>query len=313
MLTPSQLNKAIAHYLETDKDISNYSQLCRATSHAVDGDNLSFWRTKFREKYACKAGVPNKDLKQKYTLRSKWLYRGTGVKFVRGHGKDERQVVEILAEMINETFQGPAQLDEEGHPRCPNQVQLLKFIMDSRILLDKSRPPPPKKGQPTYVDQRLAAVKLMCAHFLFDLEGLNQYVFAVEESQQAVYAPTNEAPIYTGPSKTDVNLEWVLHCLNFFRHHMTNKHASQLCDKMRDLPASQKPSVWRGPLKNGSHPLGKYWKGTYAYLENPDLQKFRRMSEDKKKALRTEDIYFADMNVEEGQIQVCLALHVRFH
>jgi hypothetical protein len=149
----------------------------------------------------------------------------------------------------------------------------------------------------------LAAIKLMCSHFLFELEGAKHNVFAVEESQRIVYMATNTYPIYGGPKLTDVNMEWVLHCLHFFRHHMMNEEVATLYDAMSELSPQQKPSAWQEPLRSGSHPLGSHWKGTYAFLEAPEITKLRKLSAD-----QIADTYFCDKNVDEGKIQVCLPL-----
>jgi hypothetical protein len=143
-------------------------------------------------------------------------------------------------------------------------------------------------------------VKLVCSQFLFELEGAKHNVYAFEETQRIVYMPTNSTPLYRGPSLTDVNMDWFLHCLSFFRHHMLNADIGTLFDAMEELPAKQKPSAWQEPLRQGAYPLSKYWKGTYAYLEQPEVRTIRLLRED-----QVGDVYFCDKNVDEGKIQVC--------
>lgn len=125
-------------------------------------------------------------------------------------------------------------------------------------------------------------------------------MFAVEESQRAVYLPTNAAPLYTGPELKDVNMDWVLHCLNFFRHHMMEEEVATLFPAMEELSVTQKPSAWREPLRRGVQPLSKHWKGTYSYLESAEIERLRKLPAD-----RVGDEYFCDKNVDEGQVQVC--------
>lgn len=145
----------------------------------------------------------------------------------------------------------------------------------------------------------LAAVKLMCSHFLFELEDAQHNVFAIEESQRAVYLATNAAPIYVGPKLTTVNMDWVLHCLNFFRHHMMCEDTDTLFDNIRELSPNQKPSRWREPLREGAYPLSKHWKGTYSYLHWPEMKKLRALGPDE-----TLDEFISDKNIDEGKIQV---------
>jgi hypothetical protein len=145
----------------------------------------------------------------------------------------------------------------------------------------------------THVDDGLAAVKLMCSQFIFDLEGLQHNVFAFEDSQHAVYLSADDARLFEG---TRLNLKWMLHAMNFFRHHMMNEDAQTLCDKIEELDVTQKPSAWREQLTDGAQPLSRYWKGTYSFLDNIEVQKLRKQGPGRQ--------VFIDKNVDEGKIQV---------
>ncbi len=145
----------------------------------------------------------------------------------------------------------------------------------------------------------LAAVKLMCSHFLFNLDNAKHVVFGVEESQREVYLPTNKAPIYEGPDFTEINMPWLLHNFNFFRHHMLDEDAATLFGSIDALSTSQKPSAWRQPLQNGTYKLSKHWKGTYSYLDQPEIKKIRRMDPES-----VGHEFFIDKNIEDGKIQV---------
>jgi hypothetical protein len=177
---------------------------------------------------------------------------------------------------------------------------LKNFVLNSKLLLNTRRAPRPQRNEPDFVHSALAAVKLMCSHFLFELEGARHNVFGVEESQRIVYMSTNSAPIYQGPSKTNINMEWVLHCMHFFRHHMMNDEVATLHQAIDDLPPRQKPSAWQEPLRRGSYVLGNHWKGTYAFLDAPEIHKLRRLSPD-----QVGDTYLCDKNIDEGKVQVC--------
>jgi hypothetical protein len=146
-----------------------------------------------------------------------------------------------------------------------------------------------------HVDDGLAAVKLMCSQFVFNLEGLEHNIFAFEESQHAVYLSAAAAPLFS-KDHTKLNFGWMLHAMNFFRHHMMNEDAQTLFDKIEELDTIQKPSAWREQLENGARPLNKYWKGTYSFLENSEVQKLRRQGPGKQ--------VYIDKNVDEGKIQV---------
>jgi hypothetical protein len=174
-------------------------------------------------------------------------------------------------------------------------------VLNSQILLNNRRPPSAGRGEPNFVEPALAAIKLICSHFLFEIEGAKHNVFAVEESQRVVYMATNTAPMYKGPMQMEVNMEWILHCLHFFRHHMMNQDTATLYDAMGELSTRQKPSAWQEPLRKGSYALSSHWKGTYSFLDIPEVKRLRKLSPD-----QVGDEYFCDKNVDEGKVQVCM-------
>ena len=191
-------------------------------------------------------------------------------------------------------------MDSWARPRCMNQDILFDFVRNSKLLLHPRRPTRPPRKSPDYVHPALAAVKLMCSHFLFELDNVKHGFLGVEESQRVVYMATNSAPLYSGPTRTDLNMQWILHCMNFFRHHMMSQEAGTLYEVMNDLCAYEKPSAWQEQLHPGTAPLHKHWKGTYSYLDVSELAKLRRLSPD-----QLSDDFFPDKNVDEGKIQVC--------
>ncbi|KAF2002885.1 hypothetical protein P154DRAFT_618273 [Amniculicola lignicola CBS 123094] len=287
---PIELNKAIAHYLETDRDVCSYRLVCRATNDAIDGDRYSFWRTRFRETYAYDKSVPNGLLKKEYQRRQRCLRIGASIRFYNGHSKNERKVLRVLRDLIVQSFQSVHGFDGIGRPLCPNQVQLINFIQNSMNFLSIKRLRPGKDEQLT---PALAAIQIMCTHFLFHLQGKHD-IYAADVSQKAVYQSSQVTPIYLGFNKSTVNMEWVLHCLAFFRNHMVNPELGEMHTSIEDLCYKQRVSAWRKPLESGCYPLSKYWKGTYAYLDLHELEAIRESSEDQ---------VFMDKNIDQGAIQ----------
>jgi hypothetical protein len=96
------MNWAIASYLESDKDICAFRSICRQTRDAIEGNNHSFWRIKFREKYApAEKAKTNVDLKAIYQTRAKRLSRGASEDFqLQGHGKSELRLLDVLRSLI---------------------------------------------------------------------------------------------------------------------------------------------------------------------------------------------------------------------
>lgn len=158
-----------------------------------------------------------------------------------------------------------------------------------------------EKNDKKEINPMLAAVKIICSSLLFEHDDLKHHVFAIEQLQRVAYASTNKAPIYEGLNYHDVNMEWIMKCLDFFRYHMMNRETMTLSDAMEDLSAMQKPTAWQEPLKNGALPLSKHWKGTYSFLDPKEQIKLRALPED-----NDSDTYFCDKNIDEGKIQVRL-------
>ncbi|KAI4707779.1 hypothetical protein J4E89_007407 [Alternaria sp. Ai002NY15] len=301
---PIELNKAIAHELHDDKDIAAYKATCRATNDAIDADNLSFWRAKYREKYDFKAGPSNLNLRRVYQRRSRLFKYGLRYKFHYGTHQGERQVINMIKDMIIESYQGATEVDEHGRLRCKNHAHIVDFILKSHILNNDRRAPETQNGKMAYIDDGLAAVRLMCSQFIFNLEGLRHDVFAFEDSQHAVYLSSDKERLFTGVDHNKLNLRWMLHAMNFFRHHMMNEDAQTLFDRIDELDVTQKPSAWREQLTDGAKPLSRYWKGTYSFLENIEVQKLRKQGPGRQ--------VFIDKNVDEGKIQVDFQLGMAF-
>jgi hypothetical protein len=210
----------------------------------------------------------------------------------------------ILTYGFAESFGGTIEIDEYGRPRCKNQDRLFEFIISSKFLLQDRRTPPAiqrsDKAGAKEISPLLAAIRIVCSCLLFEHEDMKYHVFAIEQLQRAAYAASNKAPIFEGLHLTDINMDWTMKCLDFFRYHMINEDASTLSYTMEELSPLQKPTAWQGTLKNGAVPLSKTWKGTYSFLDPKEQRKLRNLSADD-----DSDAYFSDKNINEGKIQVC--------
>lgn len=181
---------------------------------------------------------------------------------------------------------------------------MFDFIKSSKILLQDRRAPPAiqksDRAGAKEISPLLAAIRIVCSCLLFEHEDMEYHVFAIEQLQRAAYAASTKAPIFEGLHFTDINMEWTMKCLDFFRYHMINEDASALSYTMEELSPLQKPTAWQGTLKNGALPLSKTWKGTYSFLDPKEQRKLRNLSADD-----NSDAYFTDKNIDEGKIQVC--------
>lgn len=83
-------------------------------------------------------------------------------------------------------------------------------------------------------------------------------------SQYQSYNTPARQPIFVGKFKQDINLRWLLHVVNFFKHHLTVADEGLLAHYYSDLEADQFPQPWEGRIKPGTSPLQTHWKGAYS-------------------------------------------------
>jgi hypothetical protein len=134
------------------------------------------------------------------------------------------------------------------------------------------------------------------------MEAPKYDIISFDDSQKMVYARMKDEPMFSkSHGDLQVNMTWTLNCLSFFRHHMVREEAQSLYASMEALSASEWPSAWREPLKDGCYRLSKQWKGTYSYLDTSELARLRRPN----RKNRDPEAYFIDKNIEDGgKIQV---------
>ncbi|OCL01286.1 hypothetical protein AOQ84DRAFT_404160 [Glonium stellatum] len=296
-ILPIELNKEIVGHLERDHDICAFRLVCRNTNYAVDGDGMSFWRYRFRQYYALgSAAISNTRLKRAYQKRRRWLNKGTGVEFKNGQTDHEIKTMEVLRDLINESFSGEIYDDKFGRPTCRNLFALEHFVRSSKNFTDVNRLGP--RG--ASLSPQLAVLQLMCAHFMLDENVVKEDVYSFDVSQKAVYESAKVAPIFHGFNDLQVNMEWALHVLNFFRYHMMRESENTLYAPFHDLSDLQKPLAWKKKLRDSSHTLGGDWMGTYAYLDRQEIQRIRANPPGLE--------IFMDKNVDSGRAIQCLRL-----
>ncbi|MCJ1436286.1 hypothetical protein MMC27_005664 [Xylographa pallens] len=78
-----------------------------------------------------------------------------------------------------------------------------------------------------------------------------------------------EFPLFTdGLLKSKLNLDNLLHIVNFFKYHITSYDEHSLHAGFHTLPDDEKPKAWDSPVKAGLQKLGTHWKGCSAHLHN---------------------------------------------
>jgi hypothetical protein len=140
---------------------------------------------------------------------------------------------------------------------------------------------------------------LLSAHTLDLTENASSNVYDWYQSQRVVYAAVSKRPIFGGLNNMEVDTDWALHLINFFRGHMLPLvgSTSTMYPYFAELAPNERPQMWNGKLSNSPDQIGKWWKGTYAYIEQDEVVWIRNKT--------TWNRIFQDKNVdEEDSIQM---------
>ncbi|KAB2575052.1 hypothetical protein DBV05_g6374 [Lasiodiplodia theobromae] len=309
-ILPVELNQHIALFLEHDKDLVNLRASCRAIKEAIDDDD-SLWFKRFHAMYDTPSGFnPNSpDYKTKirelYQKRSKYLVLYP-TRFRIGNTKKEQDTLKLVAGLINDSFNSSSWVFRnhdggEAELTCRNIEAFKDFVKRSGIIDDLFRPRPTRNHKangrcdPTTksYNHTLAAVQLMCTPSILTEPG---NIYGFEDSQVWAYATIRTAPIFGGFNKTEINMEWILHVMNFFKYHMRKHEENTLFEPFNKLNKAEQPSYWQSHIHNGPMALGVHWKGTYAYLDRDEMRQIRSGSRDGKVLI--------DRNVDHGDASI---------
>ncbi len=155
--------------------------------------------------------------------------------------------------------------DDNGNIKSLNLERIKNFAYDHDILQYVLLPKTSHPGKD--FSPFLRTIQVMLAHLQFD-HVLKTPTWGFPDSQKAVYESVRKEPIFVGPHKTEVNMQWVAHAVNFFKYHVTREDEGTLFpgyEELREAGMGIKP--WRKKLKRGVQTLGKRWRGTYGESE----------------------------------------------
>ena len=262
-LTPMQVAIAIAANL-SDKDVCALASVCKPLHQSIALDSSPLWRTFFNAQFdALAITIPNNVLRAQYQQRKAVLVKSRFANFTDGRSTAQKEALMILRDLLLQSYNGITGVVE----RSKNISTLYDFCRRSELLDHVLEPRLTRKTN------LLMAVQILLAHLSFDLT-LKTRAFGFLESQIAVYAPPRIKPIFVGRDRTEVNLEWVLNALNFFKYYLTSPTAA-LEHEYKSLENWEKVQCWKRPLKDGATPLGKEWRGAYAYLDSEEIDVMR--------------------------------------
>jgi hypothetical protein len=129
---------------------------------------------------------------------------------------------------------------------------------------------------PAREDLTRNAILLMLTPITMDIARMRagrDWVYNFPRSQAAAYASDALAPMFSADG-LQVNVEWCLHAVNFFRHHL-RAGDGVLRPHFDAMPPTAVPQMWAAPLSATYPELGRLWNGTYAYLDRRDVLALR--------------------------------------
>ncbi|KAK3716377.1 hypothetical protein LTR37_006527 [Vermiconidia calcicola] len=289
---PLETNQHIASLIEYDTDLCSFRLICHATNDAVEADSCSFWRRRFLGHFERPVGEPslwkgaegNLRFKKEYAKRRGCLKNGA--RFGSGETRRERECLEVVRALVVDSFSehNPAHAGDKIYSST-NMTHLLKFLRANNIL-NIFEPPKVKPSRFTTSTRRtdcsssstqqqpsllLRALQVLGAPMLLSFEPhLRNRHYAYPDSQALVYSTATTHPIFHGCYGLDVNMEYVLHNLNFWKYHMLREVEGTLFYAFQDLEGHERPRWWEGKLGQAGA-LGRKWKGSYAYVNREEI------------------------------------------
>ena len=122
---------------------------------------------------------------------------------------------------------------------------------------------------PEDLTPRYMAVVIAFSHLSFMVAGgLPVFeTFQYELSQRCVYAVWSDAPIFTIEHGSTINLNYMFHLFNFWKHNLTKRSDSESSWlTLHDYDQGQRPRAWDAPLKVGALPLKGRWMNAYGMI-----------------------------------------------
>ncbi|KAH0147949.1 hypothetical protein KCU67_g11653, partial [Aureobasidium melanogenum] len=224
-----QIRQSIAGYLD-DKSIASYRLICRSTKYALDEDECSFWRTQFLDTYDPSKETPtgtrsviNEWFKKQYQCRKR--IERQRFDFQAGNSQKELECLSLLKDLINESFDINPHNSKQPTAHSLNMDRLEKIVRATGLLECVFRRPyvRSKKSTP---NPTLLAIQLALSHLSLTASPTSRIAKAwgFSDSQSLVYAQNSIRPIFKGPNCQEIDIEWTLHVVNFFKNHLLNQH-----------------------------------------------------------------------------------------
>ena len=265
-----KLHENIATYFDDDKDLCTYTQICPETHNAVHSRRGAVWRTLFAKKYDLPPGRTGKDIMLQYMIRRMTLDNGARQGFRQGHSAAELKCLELLRDLITGTMPESWSRHSLTRPESfastsrtlkysNNLNQLCRFAKASNLLDNLVF----NVHRTNYEGRLLQTIQVVLTHLQLDL-SIRTRMKGFANSQQLVYSHPSKAPLFVDRKGT-INIEYLLHVVNFFKYHMKSETENTLYPLLCDLPYEERPSAWQKPILSASNLElpGLAWKGSY--------------------------------------------------
>ena len=151
--------------------------------------------------------------------------------------------------------------EKAKHP-SKNLKVIQEFVQRSRMLKKVFH----SLNEKTNMNPHLQTIQLVLTHLELQIpSGKASPTRGFAYSQCAVYAHPNDFPMFSTDGIWRISTNFLLHIVNFFKHHFTQKDEHTLYELFSELETHEKPKAWNSRLVqgNGVKKLGKHWKGTY--------------------------------------------------
>ncbi|RMY55608.1 hypothetical protein D0863_13257 [Hortaea werneckii] len=286
-LLPIETCQHIGGYLN-DRDLCTYRLVCQSTHNAIDADGFSFWRRRFITTFEKPTWTTSNNIKyrQAYHKRRRALMYGADfwVAITKSTGKDYAKEIrrgtrclEVLRDMIIVDEDSFSEKREGDLAYESKNLRLIYKFVQNYDLLDVVMATDHKKERDLLClpKQLLCTIWSLLAPAMLSLDFEHAPTLGFPDSQQVVYGTTSEHPIFGGCNGLDINMEWVVHHLNFWKYHMVRSEENTLYRAFKSLSPNETPRFWDHQLKLGGSKLGKHWKGSYAYVEREEVAMIR--------------------------------------
>ncbi|KAL9053507.1 MAG: hypothetical protein Q9162_004745, partial [Coniocarpon cinnabarinum] len=243
----------------------SYPATSRYLHNAIACDRSPLWRMLFAQQFdGGILGLSSNQVRSQYQALKELLSNKSNTKFTTGVSSPEKASLVLLRNLIIDNaprFSEPTKAKNLQALRQFCKVSdLMDNVLEPKNLHHKRRP-------------LLTAVQILLSFVSFDL-STNPRTFSFPQSQVKVYATPYRKPIFLGQNRSQIDLMWVLHVINFFKHYFTTPHTA-LEDVYTDLTRAEHVQPWSHKLKSGVTPLSYGWKGIYAYLMQNEVDSLR--------------------------------------